>query len=133
MGLRATTQLMFQGHAEEALDLYTEVFAEAEVVDVVRVGPDGPGNPGAIERAELRLGDRGFQIFDSPVAHDFSFTPSTSIVLEFDDAAELDRAFARLADGGEVLMPVDAYPFNPHFGWLADRFGVSWQLGVASY
>jgi uncharacterized glyoxalase superfamily protein PhnB len=44
----------------------------------------------------------------------------------------VDRAFALLADGGQVLMPLDAYPFSPHFGWLADRFGVSWQLSVAT-
>jgi predicted 3-demethylubiquinone-9 3-methyltransferase (glyoxalase superfamily) len=132
MGMRATTQLMFQGQAEEAMDLYTEVFAEAQVEDVQRVGADGPGVPGAVERAVLRLGDRSFQIFDSPVEHDFTFTPSVSISVELDDAEEVDRAFARLADGGQVLMPLDAYPFSPHFGWLADRFGVSWQLSVGS-
>jgi predicted 3-demethylubiquinone-9 3-methyltransferase (glyoxalase superfamily) len=130
--MRATTQLMFQGQAEEAMDLYVEVFPDAEVEGVQRVGPDGPGVPGSVERAALRLGDRTFQIFDSPVEHDFTFTPSVSISVELDDAAEVDRAFARLADGGEVLMPLDAYPFSPHFGWLADRFGVSWQLGVAT-
>jgi predicted 3-demethylubiquinone-9 3-methyltransferase (glyoxalase superfamily) len=123
---------MFQGQAEEALDLYTEVFADAEVEAIERVGADGPGVLGSIERALLRLGDRAFQIFDSPVEHDFTFTPSVSIAVELDDAEEVDRAFALLADGGQVLMPLDAYPFSPHFGWLADRFGVSWQLGLAT-
>ncbi len=132
MPIRATTQLMFQGQAEEAIDLYTEVFAEAEIEDVQRVGPDGPGVPGAIELALLRLGDQTFQIFNSPVKHDFAFTPSVSVSVQLDDAEEIDRAFARLADGGQVLMPLDAYPFSPRFGWLADRFGVSWQLAVAS-
>lgn len=131
MTVRATTQLMFQGQAEEAMDLYLDVFDDARVEQVRRVGPDGPGVPGAVERADLWLGDRPFQIFDSPVEHAFTFTPSVSISVEFDDAAEVDRVFARLADGGEVLMPLEAYPFSPHFGWLADRFGVSWQLGLA--
>lgn len=130
--MRATTQLMFQGQAEEALDLYTDVFAGATVEEVTRVGPEGPGTPGSFERAVLRLGDRTFQIYDSPIAHEFSFTPSVSISVELDDPAEIDRAFGRLADGGKVLMPIAAYPFSPHFGWLADRFGVSWQLGVAT-
>jgi predicted 3-demethylubiquinone-9 3-methyltransferase (glyoxalase superfamily) len=123
---------MFQGQAEEAMDLYTEVFAEAQVEDVERFGADGPGVPGTLERALLRLGDRTFQIFDSPIGHGFTFTPSVSISVELDDAEEVDRAFARLADGGQVLMALDAYPFSPHFGWLADRFGVSWQLSVAA-
>ncbi len=131
MAIRAKTQLMFQGQAEEAMDLYAEVFAEAEIEDVRRVGPDGPGAPGAFELALLRLGGQTFEIFESPVEHGFAFTPSVSISVQLEDAAEVDRAFARLAEGGQVLMPLDAYPFSPRFGWLADRFGVSWQLAVA--
>ncbi|MNY59438.1 3-demethylubiquinone-9 3-methyltransferase [compost metagenome] len=44
--------------------------------------------------------------------------------------AELERIFARLAEGGEVLMPIDDYGFSARFGWLNDRFGLSWQLNV---
>jgi predicted 3-demethylubiquinone-9 3-methyltransferase (glyoxalase superfamily) len=132
VSLRATTQLMFQGQAEEALDLYTEVFADAEVEEIERVGADGPGVPGSIERAVLRLGDRTFQIFDSPVEHDFTFTPSVSLSVELEDPEDVDRAFDLLADGGQVLMPLGAHPFSPHYGWPADRFGVSWQIGLAA-
>lgn len=44
--------------------------------------------------------------------------------------ATIDRIWAALADGGAVFMPLGAYPFSPRFGWLADRYGVSWQLMV---
>jgi predicted 3-demethylubiquinone-9 3-methyltransferase (glyoxalase superfamily) len=47
-----------------------------------------------------------------------------------DTAAELDRLYAALADGGEELMPVGSYGFTPRFGWVDDRFGVSWQLNL---
>lgn len=40
------------------------------------------------------------------------------------------RSVAKLAEGGGVLMPVDAYPFSPRFAWINDRFGVSWQLSA---
>jgi len=45
--------------------------------------------------------------------------------------AEIDARFARLSDGGAVLMPLGEYPFSRRYGWVQDRFGVSWQLSVA--
>jgi predicted 3-demethylubiquinone-9 3-methyltransferase (glyoxalase superfamily) len=128
--IRSSTQLMFQGQAEEAIDLYISVLPDTVVEEVERVGADDHGVPGSVSLARLRIGDQLVRIFDSPVEHDFTFTPSTSLVVEFDEAAAVDAAFAGLAEGGQVLMPLDAYPFSPHFGWVADRFGVSWQLGV---
>lgn len=50
--------------------------------------------------------------------------------MECQDEAELDRAFARLSEGGQVLMPVGNYGFSSKFGWVSDRFGVSWQLNL---
>jgi PhnB protein len=48
------------------------------------------------------------------------------------DAAEADRVFAALADGGQVQMPLMQTFFSPRFGMVADRFGVSWMIIVAS-
>lgn len=64
--------------------------------------------------------------------HDFSFTPSSSTFVEFGSAAELEQAFQTLSEGGQVLMPLDNYGFSRRFGWVNDRFGVSWQLNLAS-
>jgi uncharacterized glyoxalase superfamily protein PhnB len=44
---------------------------------------------------------------------------------------ELERVFGILADGGKVHMPLDNYGFSRRFGWVDDRFGVSWQLNLA--
>jgi predicted 3-demethylubiquinone-9 3-methyltransferase (glyoxalase superfamily) len=67
---------------------------------------------------------------DSPIQHAFTFTPSMSLYVECEDEAELDGVFAQLAEGGEVMMPPDNYGFSSKFGWVSDRFGVSWQLNV---
>ncbi len=54
-----------------------------------------------------------------------------STFVDFDSAADLDRTFNLLAEGGHVLMPLNNYGFSRRFGWLADRLGVSWQLNLA--
>jgi predicted 3-demethylubiquinone-9 3-methyltransferase (glyoxalase superfamily) len=126
-----TPFLMFEGAAQEALDLYASAFDDAEIVDVQRFGEDGPGKAGTIEAAFLRVGDQRIRLFDSPVEHAFGFTPAVSLFVELDSADEVDAVFATLSAGGEVLMALEAYPFSPRFAWLNDRFGVSWQLSVS--
>ena len=53
-----------------------------------------------------------------------------SLVVDFDEAADLDRAFQNLTEGGDVKMPLAEYGFSARFGWLTDRFSVSWQLNL---
>lgn len=130
MGVRVSPFLMFEGQAGEALELYAEAFEAAEIADVRRYGDEGPGAAGTVEHAVLRIGDREVRVIDSPVAHDFGFTPAVSLFVDLDSAAEVDAAFEKLSAGGKVLMPLDAYPFSPRFAWIADRFGVSWQLSA---
>ena len=55
-----------------------------------------------------------------------------SLFVDCANEAEIDRLFAELSEGGSVLMPLAAYPFSRKFGWLADKFGVSWQLNLPS-
>lgn len=122
---------MFQGGiAQAALDLYFATFPESGMVRVDRYATGEPGPAGTIKVAVFTLCGREFMCADSPVTHGFTFTPANSTFVDFDSADELDRAFARLADGGGVLMPVGNYGFSRRFAWVNDRFGVSWQLNV---
>jgi predicted 3-demethylubiquinone-9 3-methyltransferase (glyoxalase superfamily) len=130
MGVRVSPFLMFEGQAGEALELYAEAFEDAEIAEVRRYGDDGSDAAGKVEHAVLRIGEREVRVIDSPAEHDFGFTPAVSLFVDLDSAAEVDAAFAKLSAGGQVLMPLDAYPFSPRFAWIADRFGVSWQLSV---
>ena len=52
--------------------------------------------------------------------------------MECDSEEEINNAYTKLADGGELLMPLDRYPFSKKFGWVQDKFGVSWQLILAN-
>lgn len=128
MAPTVTPFLMFEGAAGDALELYASAFDDAEVVDVQRFGDEGPGKPGTIEAAFLRVGEQRIRLFDSPVEHAFGFTPAVSLFVELDTAEEVDAAFAKLSAGGQVLMGLDTYPFSARFAWISDRFGVSWQL-----
>jgi predicted 3-demethylubiquinone-9 3-methyltransferase (glyoxalase superfamily) len=131
MASAITPFLMFEGAAEEAMRFYVSLFGDGEITAIERYGADGPGGEGTVKLAVFRLCGREFRCSDSPVAHAFSFTPSLSLLVECTHDTELAEAFARLAEGGKVLMPLDDYGFSRRFGWVEDRFGVSWQLNLA--
>jgi predicted 3-demethylubiquinone-9 3-methyltransferase (glyoxalase superfamily) len=67
---------------------------------------------------------------DSPVKHAFTSTPALSLYAECESDAEFEAAFGQLSEGGTVLMPSDNYGFSRRFGWVNDRYGVSWQLNL---
>lgn len=126
MAVSVSTHLMFQGTAEPAIELYESVFSDFKVIE--KELHDSGDMEGKLRLANVEFADHKLIIFDSPPVHDFTFTPATSLFVEFDNAEALKRAFDLLSEGGEVAMPLDDYGFSPLFGWLQDRFGVSWQL-----
>jgi predicted 3-demethylubiquinone-9 3-methyltransferase (glyoxalase superfamily) len=125
-----TTFLMFEGKAEEAMTFYMSLFDDSKVIAIERYGPDGPGKEGSVVHATFTLAGQQLMCIDSPVKHGFTFTPSTSLFVECNSAGEVDRLFEKLSAGGSVMMPLDSYPFSARFAWIADRFGVSWQISV---
>lgn len=130
MSTTVTPFLMFQGQCEEALNLYVSLLPNAEITSLTRWGPGGGGPEGQVQQAFFTLAGTPFRAFDSPPVHAFTFTPSFSIFVDCADEAELDRLYAALLEGGAAMMPLGAYGFSKKFGWLADRFGVSWQLNL---
>ena len=131
MARKITTHLMFEGTAEEALKFYVSLFQDSEIVQIERYGPGEQGAEGSFKRATFTLAGQDFICFDSPVKHEFSFTPSISLFVECESEAEVEEIFSRLSSGGSILMPLDNYEFSSKFGWVNDRFGVSWQLNLA--
>lgn len=125
------TFLMFDGKAEEAMNLYTTVFEKSEIISIARYGENEAGAEGTVLQAVFSINGQEFMCMDSSVKHDFTFTPSMSLYVTFETVKEVDRAFERLSQGGTILMPLAAYPFSKRFGWLTDPYGVSWQLNVA--
>jgi predicted 3-demethylubiquinone-9 3-methyltransferase (glyoxalase superfamily) len=130
MARTVSTFLMFDGAAEQAMNLYVSLFGSAKITRLQRYGPGEDGAEGSVRNAEFELSGHKLICFDSPVKHAFTFTPSISLFVNCESEAELNSAFKRLSEGGEVLMPLDNHGFSRKFGWTNGRFGVSWQLNL---
>ncbi|MPZ81162.1 MAG: VOC family protein [Actinophytocola sp.] len=126
---KITTFLMFEGQAEEAMNFYLSLF-DAEVVAIMRYGAEGPGAEGSVQHATFTLAGQRFMCIDSSEKHAFGFTPAVSLYVDTADEGEIDRLYAALAEKGQELMPLADYGFSTKFGWVNDRFGVSWQLNL---
>lgn len=128
---KITTFLMFEGDAEKAMDFYLSLFEDSAVLDVSRYGAEGPGPEGSVRHATFTLAGQRFMCIDSHVKHAFTFTPAMSLYVQCESMEELERRYAALAAQGTELMPLGEYGFSTGFGWVNDRFGVSWQLNLA--
>lgn len=133
MTQKTTTFLMFQnGEAEEAMTFYISLFEDSKVIDLTRVPSGEPGPEGKVRHATFTLAGQEYMCIDSDPVHAFTFTPSMSIYVTCDTEDEIDRLYAALVEGGGALMPLGDYGFSKKFGWVNDRFGVSWQLNYVA-
>ena len=131
-----TTSLMFVGEqagkAEEAIKLYTSVFPNSRIIDIQRYQAGEHEPEGSIKVARFTIHGTELMALDSHLDHKFSFTPSMSLYVECDSVSEIEEAFRVLMEGGTELMPLGDYGFSRKFGWLNDRYGVSWQFNLLS-
>ncbi len=122
--------LWFDDAAEAAVDFYVRTIPDSRIEDVHRYGDAGAdvsGQPsGSVMSVSFTLGGVGMVALNGGPLYRFS--PAVSFFVNCATADEVDRIFGALAEGGEVLMPLDAYPFSERYGWLADRYGVNWQV-----
>jgi predicted 3-demethylubiquinone-9 3-methyltransferase (glyoxalase superfamily) len=121
--------LMFQGgEGSAALDFYLSLFPDARIDSIERYGAGGPGPEGTIKVASFTIGGQSVMCSDSFVKHAFGFTPSFSFFIDVESEERVRDLADRLKEGGGELMPVGNYGFSKLFAWVADRFGVSWQI-----
>lgn len=123
--------LMFQGGvAEEAMNFYTSIIEDAEIKSIIRYGANEGGDEGTVMQATFSIKGQEFMCIDSNLKHEFDFTPSFSIFITCDTEEEIDELYEKLIEGGHPLMPIGDYGFSKKFGWLNDRYGVSWQINL---
>ena len=120
--------LTFQGRASEALELYADAFPTAKITGKRLYGKDDKGNEGRIQQAVLQIGENRIRVFDGPMVPGFHFSSAFSFYVEINGAGKLDAIAGKLSAKGEVKMEAGEYPFAEHYTWVADKFGVNWQL-----
>ncbi|HMF73510.1 MAG TPA: VOC family protein [Flavitalea sp.] len=126
-----TTFLTFQeNNAEEAMNFYVELFDNSEIIEIRRHGKDGPAKEGTIMIARFTLNEKDFICSDSFVKHEWTFTPAISMFVECGTENELEKLYTKLSEDGKVFMKLDNYGFSRKFGWVGDKFGISWQLNL---
>ncbi len=116
---KITPHLWFDTQAREAAELYLSAFGgDSRVTSTTPIA----------DIVTLRLLGYGFMAISAGPL--FAFNPSISFMFHLDPSRQdaLDRLWTRLAEGGTPLMPLGQYPFSERYGWIADRYGVTWQL-----
>ncbi len=126
--------LWFDKEAKEAAEFYVSAFGGDSALTSATPVRDTPS--GDVDMVTYRL--LGYDFMAISAGPMFRVNPSVSFFVNFDlsrrtDAKEaLAMLWAKLAEGGTVRMPLDKYPFSERYGWIEDRYGVSWQLILAS-
>jgi predicted 3-demethylubiquinone-9 3-methyltransferase (glyoxalase superfamily) len=125
--------LWYDKEAKAAAGFYASVFPDSKLTNVT-VLHDTPSGDCDVVSFEL-WGQEFMAISAGPY---FKFTPAVSFLVNFDplffgsrekDAREkLDEVWAKLSEGGTALMPIGEYPFSKRYGWIQDKYGLSWQL-----
>lgn len=124
--------LWFIDQAEEAVNLYTSIFNNSKTGITTRydeASAEASGRPeGSVLTIEFSLEGQSFLALNAgPYT---SFTPAVSFFVNCETPIEVNGLWEKLSEGGSVLMELDTYPFSKRFGWLMDKFGVSWQLNA---
>lgn len=125
--------LWFDKEAKEAAKFYSSIFPESKVISTTTLH-NTPSGDSDIVSFELA----GYQFMAISAGPLFKINPSVSFFLNFDPSRDknarnnLDSLWDKLSQGGTVLMPLDKYPFSERYGWIQDKYGLSWQLTLSN-
>jgi predicted 3-demethylubiquinone-9 3-methyltransferase (glyoxalase superfamily) len=126
---KITPHLWFDREAKEAAEFYASLFPNSEVTNVT-THHNTPSGDADIVSYELS-GQPFMAISAGPL---FKFNPSVSFFVNFDPSNDnnaqehIDRLWEKLSFGGMALIPLQQYPFSERYGWVQDKYGLSWQL-----
>ena len=126
---KITPHLWFDKEAKEAAKFYVSRFPQSKINHIGTI-PDTPS--GDCDIVSFELSDQPFMAISAGPF--FKLNPSISFFLNFDPSIDknakknLDVLWDKLSKEGKVLMPLSKYPFSEHYGWVEDKYGVSWQV-----
>ncbi len=115
--------LWFDKQAREAAEFYVALIPGSKITNVTTLS----GTPsGDCDLVSFELARQPFMAISAGPL--FKFNPSVSFHIKCATKGEVDAIWEQLSPGAKILMPLDSYPFSERYGWLEDRYGVSWQV-----
>jgi predicted 3-demethylubiquinone-9 3-methyltransferase (glyoxalase superfamily) len=126
---KITPHLWFDKEAREAAEFYTSLFPDSKVTNITTLHDTRSGDSDIVS---FELSGQSFMAISAGPL--FKFNPSVSFIVNFDPSRDkearnnLDALWERLSQGGTALMPLDKYPFSERYGWVQDKYGLTWQL-----
>ncbi len=130
---KITPHLWFEEQAKEAANFYTSLFPNSKVTNLTTLHNTPSGDCDVVS---FELSGHPFMAISAGPL--FKFNPSISFILNFDPSQDenakenLTHMWHKLFEGGMALMPLDKYPFSELYGWVQDKYGVTWQLILTS-
>jgi predicted 3-demethylubiquinone-9 3-methyltransferase (glyoxalase superfamily) len=128
---KITPHLWFDKEAKEAAEFYCSLFPNSKITHTSTIR-NVPTPTGDCDIISFDIGGHPFMAINAGPL--FKFNPSVSLIVNFDPSKDqdaksrLDATFAKLSQGGTALMPLDKYPFSERYGWIQDKYGLSWQF-----
>lgn|SRR6185436_7441891 len=106
--------LWFDGQAKAAADFYCSIIKNSKITT---------DTPMVVEFAL-----NGKKVMGLNGGPHFKINPSISFLVTCESVNEVNEIWNKLIDGGSVMMPIDKYDWSPRYGWLKDKFGMTWQI-----
>ena len=120
--------LWFDKEAKVASELYTSLFTDSAITNINTI----TGTPsGDCDIVNFSLAGQEFMAISAGPY--FKLNPSISLFVTFDTEVEIKAVWDKLVDGGKVLMEYNSYPWATKYGWLQDKYGLSWQLSMSEH
>ncbi len=125
---KIVTHLWFDKEAKQASELYVSLFKDSKI-NSVNTLHDTPS--GDADMISFNLAGQNFMAISAGPY--FKLNPAISMFVVFDNEEEIDAVWNKLVEGGKVLMEYNTYPWAKKYGWLQDKYGLSWQLSMSEY
>ncbi len=122
---KITPNLWFDKEAKEAAKFYTSVFKDSKIKDTTTLH-NTPTPTGTTDIVTIELLGQEFMLISAGLL--FKFNPSVSFLVACKTLDEADALWEKLLEGGKALIELGVYPFSERYGWVQDRYGLSWQV-----
>jgi predicted 3-demethylubiquinone-9 3-methyltransferase (glyoxalase superfamily) len=126
---KITPHLWFDKEAKEAAEFYISLFPNSKVTNITTLHNTPSGDCDVVS---FELAGQSFMTISAGPL--FKFNPLVSFIVNFDPSRDknarenIDTLWKKLSQGGTALMPLQQYPFSQRYGWIQDKYGLSWQL-----